>query len=116
MNSSPKLEPRGLIKALCRSFGAARTHVAGSRPFLSGSLMALSLLGLAPRAAAQYNYFNVPNNADCIMQDYRSPDVRGGIYDAIHQNTVSSSDGGSGYFYGGYTHQNSGGTKTLVQY
>ena len=78
--------------------------------------MAVSLLGLAPRAAAQYNYFNVPNNADCITQDYRSPDVRGGIYDAVHQNYVSSSDGGSGYFYGGYTHQNNGGTKTLVQY
>ncbi|MEK7949358.1 Ig-like domain-containing protein [Luteolibacter sp. Y139] len=78
--------------------------------------MALSLLGLGPRASAQYHYFNVPSNSDCIMQDYRSPDVRGGIYDAIHEENVSSSDGGSGYFYGGYTHQNSGGTKTLVQY
>jgi autotransporter-associated beta strand protein len=78
--------------------------------------MAVSLLSLAPRATAQYNYFNIQSNSDCIMQDYRSPDVRGGIYDAIHQDYVSSSDGGSGYFYGGYTHQNQGGTKTLVQY
>jgi autotransporter-associated beta strand protein len=67
-------------------------------------------------ALAQYNYFNVPSNSDCIMQDYRSPNVPGGIYDAMHQDYVSSSDGGTGYFYGGYTHQNNGGTNTLVQY
>ncbi|BCU79798.1 hypothetical protein llg_45130 [Luteolibacter sp. LG18] len=66
---------------------------------------------------AQYhNFTGVPSNSDCIMQDYRSPNVPGGIYDAIHEENVSSSDGGSGYFYGGYTHQNQGGTKTLVQY
>lgn len=65
---------------------------------------------------AQYHYFNVPGGSDCIMQDYRSPDVPPGIYDAIHEENVSSSDGGSGYFYGGFTHQNQGGTRTLVQY
>ncbi|MFD0895723.1 autotransporter-associated beta strand repeat-containing protein [Luteolibacter ambystomatis] len=77
----------------------------------------LILLGSAPAAFAQYHAFTgVQSNSDCIMQDYRSPNVPGGIYDAIHQENVSSSDGGSGYFYGGYTHQNQGGTKTLVQY
>src|SRR6185369_951469 len=57
---------------------------------------------------------NVPSPADCIMQDYRSPNVPPGIYDAIHEETVSSSDGGSGYFYGGMVHQDANGT--LVQY
>jgi len=74
--------------------------------------------GLALLAAstvqAQYHYFNVPAAADCILQDYRSPNVPPGIYDAIHEEYVSSSDGGSGYFYGGMTHQNAG--RTLVQY
>ncbi|MGC4014988.1 MAG: PA14 domain-containing protein [Luteolibacter sp.] len=74
------------------------------------------LLASAPAAMAQYHYFNVPSNSDCILQDYRSPNVPGGIYDAIHEEYTSSSDGGSGYFYGGYTHQNQSGTKTLVQY
>ncbi|MEO5914566.1 MAG: MBG domain-containing protein [Luteolibacter sp.] len=73
-------------------------------------------MAISPLAKAQYNYFNIATNSDCTMQDYRSPNVPGGIYDAIHQEYVSSSDGGGGYFYGGYTHQNSGGTKTLVQY
>ncbi|BCU76388.1 hypothetical protein llg_11030 [Luteolibacter sp. LG18] len=74
------------------------------------------MLAFASFANAQYNDFNIPNNADCIMQDYRSPNVPPGVYDAIHTNNVSSSDGGSGYFYGGYVHQGQGGTKTLVQY
>src|SRR5262245_2213959 len=65
-------------------------------------------------AHAQYHYFNVSGGSDCIMQDYRSPDIPPGIYDAIHEETVTSSDGGSGYFYGGMTHQNANGT--LVQY
>jgi autotransporter-associated beta strand protein len=65
---------------------------------------------------AQYHNFNVPSGSDCIMQDYRSPNVPPGIYDAIHEENVNSSDGGSGYFYGGFTHQNQGGTSTLVQY
>ena len=62
---------------------------------------------------AQYHYFNVASGSDCILQDYRSPNVPPGIYDAIHEEYVSSSDSGSGYFYGGMTHQNPG---TLVQY
>ncbi len=68
-----------------------------------------------PTGLAQYHYFNVASGSDCIMQDYRSPNVPPGIYDAIHEETVSSSDGGSGYFYGGLTHQN-GSDGTLVQY
>jgi autotransporter-associated beta strand protein len=62
---------------------------------------------------AQYHAYNVSSGSDCILQDYRSPNVPPGIYDAIHEENVNSSDGGSGYFYGGFTHQNPG---TLVQY
>ena len=81
------------------------------------SVLSFGLAWLTPATGlAQYHYFNVANGSDCIMQDYRSPDVPPGIYDAIHEEYVSSSDGGSGYFYGGFTHQNNGGTSTLVQY
>lgn len=97
------------------------THSFSSRKNRSATFLrrsfSLFLLGSAPAAFAQYHAFTgVPTNSDCIMQDYRSPNIPGGIYDAIHEENVSSSDGGSGYFYGGYTHQNQGGTKTLVQY
>ena len=62
---------------------------------------------LAPSTGrAQYHGYNVASGSDCIVQTYRSPDVPPGIYDAIHEEYVSSSDGGSGYFYGGFTHQN----------
>ena len=69
-------------------------------------------------ARAQYHYYNVSSGADCIMQDYRSPNVPPGIYDAIHEEDVTSSDGGTGYFYGGFTHQNNvnGSPMALVQY
>lgn len=73
----------------------------------------LTLLSPSP-SQAQYHYYNVASGSDCILQDYRSPNVPPGIYDAIHEEYVSSSDGGSGYFYGGMTHQNTYGT--LVQY
>jgi len=76
----------------------------------------LTVALLAPSAGfAQYHRYNVSNGSDCILQDYRSPNVPPGIYDAIHEQTVSSADGGSGYFYGGMTHQN-GANGTLVQY
>ncbi len=87
------------------------------RPAALPLLVLLGLALLAPSAGlAQYHYYNVASGADCIQQDYRSPNVPGGIYDAIHEENVTSSDGGSGYFYGGMTHQNNGGTSTLVQY
>lgn len=76
-------------------------------------IFALTLLGAGP-GRAQYHHYNVPNGADCTLQDYRSPNVPPGIYDAIYEEYHSSSDGGSSYFYGGFTHQNSG--RTLVQY
>jgi autotransporter-associated beta strand protein len=80
-------------------------------------LVTWSVLLLAPFLAnAQYHRYNISSGSDCIVQTYRSPNTPGGIYDAIHENTATSTDGGSGYFYGGFTHQNSGGTKTLVQY
>ena len=77
------------------------------------STFAMLLLLAPPIARAQYHAYNVASGADVIMQDYRSPNVPPGIYDAIHEENVTSSDGGSGYFYGGFTHQNPG---TLVQY
>jgi hypothetical protein len=64
---------------------------------------------------AQYHSYNVPSASDCILQDYRSPNVPPGIYDAIHEGYVSSSDGGSAYFYGGMVHDR-GNNRTLVQY
>src|SRR5579859_6238558 len=75
-----------------------------------------SLLTL--RAHGQYDYFNISSGSDCIRQDYRSVNTPPGIYDAIHQDYATSSDGGSGYFYGGFTHQNNvnGRTMSLVQY
>ncbi len=80
--------------------------------------MALAVLN-PPECFAQYHNFNVTSGSDCIMQDYRSPDVPPGIYDAIHEENVTSSDSGAGYFYGGFTHQNqlpNGSFGTLVQY
>ncbi len=88
-------------------------------PMITRTLFALALALFAPLTSrAQYHFFNVPGGSDTIMQDYRSPDVPPGIYDAIHEENVNSSDGGSGYFYGGFTHQNyiNGSPMTLVQY
>lgn len=81
--------------------------------------VAIGVTILSPATTrAQYHFYNVTGSPDCIRQDYRSADVPPGIYDAIHEENVSSSDGGSGYFYGGFTHQNvvNGTTNTLVQY
>ena len=92
----------------------ASRFFAASALFLSHAL-SVGVTLLSPLAAqAQYHAYNVSSGSDCIMQDYRSPNVPPGIYDAIHEETVTSSDGGSGYFYGGFTHQNANGT--LVQY
>ena len=81
--------------------------------FLCGLILAVPL-----SARAQYHAFNVASGSDCIVQAYRSPDVPPGIYDAIHEENVTSSDGGTGYFYGGFTHQNevNGVPMALVQY
>ena len=86
---------------------------------IARTVFVLALVLSAPLTVrAQYHFFNVPGGSDTIMQDYRSPDVPPGIYDAIHEENVNSSDGGSGYFYGGFTHQNyiNGSPRTLVQY
>lgn len=80
-------------------------------------LMLLIATGLGLLSAhGQYNYFNVAGGSDCIRQDYRSANTPPGVYDAVHQDNVSSSDGGGGYFYGGFVHQDQGGASTLVQY
>jgi autotransporter-associated beta strand protein len=92
--------------------GAERTHplAALSLSFLVGlTLMAPST------GRAQYHNYNVASGSDCIVQTYRSPNLPSGIYDAIHEEYVSSSDGGSGYFYGGMV-QDPGNSRTLVQY
>src|SRR4051794_20603713 len=62
----------------------------------SFALGCLFCLVAASTGQAQYHYYNVPAAADCILQDYHSPNVPPGIYDAIHEETVSSTDGGSG--------------------
>ena len=40
----------------------------------------------------------------------------GGAQLIVHAYAGGKAPGGTGYFYGGYTHQNNGGTNTLVQY
>jgi Divergent InlB B-repeat domain/PA14 domain len=77
--------------------------------FCSSMLLPLTL-------HAQYNNYNIGSGSDCIIQAYRTVNAPSGIYDAIHQDYHTSSDSGAGYFYGGFTHQNYSGTKTLVQY
>jgi len=67
-------------------------------------------------ATAQYHNYNAANGSDCIVQTYRSPNLPSGIYDAIHEEYVSSSDGGSGYFYGGMVQHSGNGQQSLVQY
>ena len=89
----------------------AKTGAISSLAVCIGTALLMPLAG-----QAQYHYYNVPSASDCIVQEYRTVNAPSGIYDAIHQEYHSSSDGGSGYFYGGFTHQNQGGTKTLVQY
>jgi hypothetical protein len=39
---------------------------------------------------AQYHSFNVSSGSDCIVQTHRSPNLPSGIYDAIHEEYVSS--------------------------
>ena len=90
-----------------------KTHRARFAPVLT-----LAVHLAAWTAQAQYHFYNVAGGSDCIVQTYRSPNVPPGIYDAIHEETVTSSDGGAGYFYGGFTHQNNvgGAPMALVQY
>jgi autotransporter-associated beta strand protein len=82
-------------------------------------LLLVTIPATAPIASrAQYHAYNVASGSDCIVQDYRTVNAPGGIYDADHSNLdgIGSSDGGSGSYYGGFTHQNQGGTSTLLQY
>lgn len=88
------------------------THRPIAGVFLWCAVLALLL---PPSARAQYHSFNVPSGADCVVQDYRSPNLPPGIYDAIHEQYVTSSDGGSGYFYGGMVHDPAK-QRTLVQF
>ena len=95
-----------------------QTHATDrTQPLAALSLaFGVSLALLAPSTGrAQYHYYNVASGSDCIVQTYRSPNLPSGIYDAIHEENVNSSDGGSGYFYGGMV-QDPGNSRTLVQY
>ena len=96
----------------------SKHHRETSRRFF-GLLFIGCAIGLAPLASrAQYHFYNAASGSDCIIQAYRSPDIPPGIYDAIHEENVTSADGGAGYFYGGFTHQNNvnGNMMALVQY
>ncbi len=66
----------------------------------------IRLILLSPLVGlAQYHRYNVENNSDVVVQEYRSPNLPLGIYDAIHTDDVSSPDQGLGYFYGGLVHE-----------
>jgi hypothetical protein len=92
--------------------GSERSHPLAARSLA----FAVGLALMAPSTGrAQYHYYNVASGSDCIVQTYRSPNLPTGIYDAIHEENVNSSDGGSGYFYGGMV-QDPGNSRTLLQY
>jgi autotransporter-associated beta strand protein len=101
-------------------FLLGRLAAAGLYPLAKWSLVfSVGLALLTPmNGLAQYHSYNVASGSDCILQDYRTVNSPGGIYDADHSNVdgIGSSDGGAGSYYGGFTHQNQGGTSTLLQY
>ena len=74
----------------------SKTHL--SR-FSSWALfLALMMPGMAQ---AEYHSFNTGANADGIVQDVRWPYWAETTYNAIYSQTLSGSDGGRCYFYGG---------------
>ena len=78
-----------------------QTHATDrTQPLAALSLaFVVSLALMAPSTGrAQYHYYNVASGSDCIVQTYRSPNLPTGIYDAIHEENVNSSDGGIGVF------------------
>jgi autotransporter-associated beta strand protein len=56
---------------------------------------------LAAPAWAEYHSFNTAGGSDGIIQEVRWPYWAESTYNAIYSQTLSSSDGGSCYFYGG---------------
>lgn len=69
----------------------------------------LALATFAPVAVmAEYHNFNTAAAADGIVQDVRWPYWAESTYNAIYSQTLSGSDGGSCYFYGGMPSSPSG--------
>ena len=62
-------------------------------------LVALGLHSATLRA--EYHNFNTASGSDGIVQDVRWPYWAESTYNAIYSQTLSGSDGGSCYFYGG---------------
>ena len=70
-----------------------------TRRALATSLLLAGLL--SPGARAEYHSFNTPSGSDGVMQEGRWPYWAETTYNAIYSQTLSGSDGGSAYFYGG---------------
>lgn len=71
---------------------------------LHRALRRISLLvvaGLPLLARAEYHNFNTASGSDGIVQEVRWPYWAESTYNAIYSQTLSGSDGGSCYFYGG---------------
>ena len=65
-------------------------------------LFTLAALALSPVGLrAEYHGFNTASGSDGIVQDVRWPYWAQSTYNAIYSQTLSGSDGGSCYFYGG---------------
>jgi len=61
----------------------------------------VALMLVAGLAKAEYHNFNTQSGADGVIQDVRWPYWAESTYNAIYSQTISGSDGGSCYFYGG---------------
>jgi hypothetical protein len=71
------------------------------RPHLSIGLLLTSLCLVSEHVKAEYHNFNTQSGADGISQEVRWPYWAESTYNAIYSQTISGSDGGSCYFYGG---------------
>ncbi|MFO1513691.1 MAG: LamG-like jellyroll fold domain-containing protein [Verrucomicrobiota bacterium] len=68
---------------------------------MAAGLLLASLWFVPSRARAEYHNFNSQSGADGIIQEVRWPYWAESTYNAIYSQTISGSDGGSCYFYGG---------------
>lgn len=70
--------------------------------FTSLRLTGLLAIGWAvPFAHAEYHNFNTQSGSDGVIQEVRWPYWAESTYNALYNQTLSGSDGGSCYFYGG---------------
>ncbi len=70
--------------------------------------VASALLLAALSAMGEYHNFNTASSADGIIEEVRWPYWAQSTYNAIYSQTLSGSDGGSCYFYGGMPSDYSG--------